>query len=149
MLNLGKVEIKGMDVTVRGGYSLKKNMRLTLDAGYTLQMAEDKSVKGSASYGRQIAYTPQHSGTAALALLSPWLNGSYSVVFSGYRYDLSHLAIDGYADSAISLWKNLNVANVHWEIKAEALNLFDTHYVVVNNYPMPGRSWRVGLTMKL
>jgi len=148
MLNIGKVHIQGVDVALRGGYTLSKNVSLTADAGYTYQHDIDRSNSQNSSYGQLIAYAPEHSGAATVGLMTNLVNFSYNILFSGDRYDLSHSRLSGYSESGVSAWRKFEMGNTQLQAKAEVLNAFDSQYAVVRNYPMPGRSWRISLSWK-
>ncbi|MTK53549.1 TonB-dependent receptor [Paludibacter sp.] len=148
MLNLGLVETTGTDVSARGGYNCFRSLHLTMDVSYTYQHAVDKSNPANSSYGQLIAYSPEHSGVATIGVLTPLVNGSVNCIFSGYRYDLSHSVIDGYAETSVAFWRSFESRHFTTDVKLEVLNLTDEQYVVVKNYPMPGRSWRVSVGVK-
>jgi TonB dependent receptor. len=56
--------------------------------------------------------------------------------------------IDGYAETSIALWRSFVQSHFTTDVKLEVLNLTNEQYVVVKNYPMPGRSWRVSVGVK-
>jgi outer membrane cobalamin receptor len=68
---------------------------------------------------------------------------SYTLLFSGFRYDLSHSLLPGYSESSVSLWRKFPLHHTTLTVKGELLNLLNEQYAIVKNYPMPGRAWRV------
>ena len=91
MVNLGKVDIKGIDATL----SLQPldKLRINLSGNYTYQRALDVTNSNPNSpegkvYKHQIAYTPRVSASGQAGIETPWLNLSYSFLFSGKRYML-------------------------------------------------------------
>jgi outer membrane cobalamin receptor len=50
-----------------------------------------------------------------------------------------------YADQGISLQKTVRLKDYSLTFTAECLNLFGDNYDVVRSYPMPGRSFRLGM----
>lgn len=89
MINLGLVEIKGVDVVLQGGWKLGDNWTFDSRLSYTYQKAQDFTDKlDEDTYGGQISYIPWHSGSAILnAEYKSWeLN--YSFIYIGERYGI-------------------------------------------------------------
>jgi outer membrane cobalamin receptor len=149
MLNFGKVEIVGIDVNLIGGFKWSKKGKLELTGHYTFQRAIDLTDKNSKSYKHQIPYTPRHTGSATLLLSTAWINFSYTLLISGERYMLplnrpaNRLA--PYLDHSIALTHEFKLKTVTLGLKAELLNIANTQYEIIRNYPMQGRSFRVGI----
>lgn len=106
---------------------------------------------GRKTYKQQIAYTPRVSGSGQAGIETPWVNLSYSFLFSGKRYmlgqNLRENRLDSYSDHSVSVSRDLRIRNVNTSLTVEVLNLLDKNYEIVKNFPMPGRSVRV--TMKV
>ena len=157
MVNLGKVDIKGLDLTSNIGLSLGKGFGLTLTGNYTFQKALDvtdpnpETVAGK-TYRNQIAYTPSSSGSASAVLETPYVDFSYSMLFSGERYiageNIDRNLLDGYTDHSLSVSKDFCWKTTSCAVNAELLNLMNKNYEIVKNFPMPGRSFRITLTFK-
>lgn len=151
MVNLGKVDIKGIDIA--GNISLQpwEKLRVNLSGNYTYQRALDITEPGGKTYKQQIAYTPRVSGSGQAGIETPWVNLSYSFLFSGKRYmlgqNLRENRLDSYSDHSVSVSRDLRIRNVNTSLTVEVLNLLDKNYEIVKNFPMPGRSVRV--TMKV
>lgn len=152
MVNLGKVDIKGIDVT--GNIQLKpwEKLRVTLSGNYTYQRALDVTDPGSKTYEHQIAYTPRVSGSGQAGIETPWVNLSYSFMYSGKRYmlgqNIRENRLDGYSDHSVSASRNLKVWNVHTSLSVEVLNLLNKNYEIVKNFSMPGRSVRATVKVR-
>lgn len=152
MVNLGKVDIKGIDVT--GNIQLKpwEKLRVTLSGNYTYQRALDVTDPGSKTYEHQIAYTPRVSGSGQAGIETPWVNLSYSFMYSGKRYmlgqNIRENRLDGYSDHSVSASRDLKVWNVHTSLSVEVLNLLNKNYEIVKNFPMPGRSVRATVKVR-
>lgn len=151
MMNLGKVEIKGVDIATESAIRLFPHTNLLLGANYSFQQAIDVTNSSSNNYRHQIAYTPRNSGSGKAALEMPWLNVAYSVVWSGARYSGNYnskeFKLNGFADHSLSISKDLKTTFGSLNFTAEALNLLNKNYQVVRNYPMPGRSYRITISM--
>lgn len=151
-VNVGKVEVLGMDVTADLLLSLSKRHSLGLTGNYSLQRAKNKSVKGR-FYGNQIAYTPVHSGSATLSWTNPWVNLSLTTSGASSRWTTNEhtdgTKLDGYMEWSASAYRTQSIWGVPITLRASVLNIFDKQYDIVAHYPMPGRSWKVALSWNL
>jgi outer membrane cobalamin receptor len=176
MVNLGEAAITGADVSVESSFAVAKGFALVLAGTYTYQRAFDVTDKTSGTYLHQIPYTPRVSGSARAGLRTPWAELAYSAVWSGKRYasgeNFAENKLPGYSDQGISVSRDLalqkkarkseaTVATAlpaatdpngtptpHISIRGEINNMFDAQYAVVKWYPMPGRNYRIILSLK-
>ena len=154
MSNVGQAEITGADLSAT--YRLRtgtNGIELTLSAGYSLQQALDRSDPDSKTYGKQLPYTPRHSGNVALGAATPWVDAALTLTVVGTRYSTAQNTaasqLSPYADQGITLSHTFDTRHGSLTVKAQVLNLFDVQYEVVRNYPMMGRNYRLGLTARL
>ena len=146
MANLGKVEIKGIDVTGLIQVLPYEKIKINLSGNYTYQRALDKTDVNGKTYGHQIAYMPRISASGQASLEMPWVNLSYSLLFSGKRYclgqNITENRLPSYTDHSLSAYRDFTIANIHTTISFEVLNMLNKNYEIVKNFPMPGRSFR-------
>ena len=64
MVNLGYVEMRGVDVALQTEWHLLKDLKANLRVNYTYEKAQDFTDAKSDYYGGQIPYIPWHSGSA-------------------------------------------------------------------------------------
>ncbi|MBN9297413.1 MAG: TonB-dependent receptor [Filimonas sp.] len=147
MINLGRVDIKGIDVNAVSSWLLQKELGLQTRITYTYQQAQDMTYLGTQFYKDQIPYIPWHSGSAIIGLLykKEWgLN--YSFIYTGERYSqkanipVNHLE-PWYTHDLSLTWKH-GIRKTVVQVSAEVNNVFNQYYDVVINYPMPGRNFR-------
>ena len=153
MLNLGKVNIEGSDVsamvTVCPCHPVGKPLYLTLRAQYTYQHAIDVTDPSDNYYRDQIPYIPRHSGSVVLN--ADWMGWmlNYSYIYVGSRYNQQENIKYNYTQpwytSDISLGKDLIFGKVKLRVLAEINNLFSQDYNVILNYPMPKRNYRFSI----
>lgn len=157
MVNLGKVDIKGIDFTASLSIQPVKKYVLTLSGNYTYQRAldvtnPDPSTLEGKTYKHQIAYTPRVSGSGQAVLETPWVDLSYSMLFSGKRYalgqNISKNRLNGYTDHSVSARRSFRWGKTDISLSAEVLNLANKNYEIVKNFPMPGRSFRITVGVK-
>ena len=152
MMNLGKVDIKGLDLTLEAVQSINKDYKLSINLNRSYQRALDVTDQTSKEYRNQIAYVPRISGSCRLALGTPWVKLAYAMLYSGHRYvtgqNLAENDLPGYTDHSFSAERGFEVCRLNLVLRAEALNLVDENYEVVRNFPMPGRSFRLGIKVE-
>lgn len=152
MANYGRVHITGLDATLNASLRLSNDISLHARGSYTLQHAIDVTDPASPGYGVQLPYTPIHSGSSSLLLSMPWVNVGYSTLFSGERYSMSEQSpryrIAPYMEHTLTLSRTFLLAHTHLTAQAEAINFTNTQYQIIQYYPMPGRQYRVSLTLK-
>ncbi len=148
MLNLGKVEILGLEFSTEAEAQLDK-IGLGMRLNYTYQKARDFTDRNDAYYGHQIPYVPLHSGSViARASFQGW-DLNYSFIYTGERYNAQENIPTNYEqpwythDASIN--KNFNYRNIKCRIGLEINNIFDQDYEVILNYPMPGRNFKITL----
>lgn len=154
MLNLGKVHILGAEANVNLALEPLKELITTLRLSYTFERALDVTSEKAKNYRHQIVYIPEHSGSViAGAEYKSWgLN--YSFIYTGQRYnakynDTNSRMLPWYTHD-ISLRKEFTLARRHHlRVNVDINNLFNQHYDVVINYPMPGRNYKLTLTYQL
>lgn len=151
MLNLGKVEIIGTDLAAELNGPLGNNSSWYSRLAYTYQQATDRTDKSSTVYGDRIPYTPDHSGSAMAGVnLQRWSAG-LSQVFSSIRYSIGENnpsnQLDGWGTTDFFISRVFRYRRVKIDAKAELNNISDERYDVVRAYPMPGRSYRLTLTL--
>lgn len=153
MTNLGKVDMKGLDVSGSVGIEPSRGWQINLSGNYSYLKALDVTDSNSKTYKQQIAYTPRLTSSAQCAVVSPWATLSYAFLHSGKRYmlgqNIAANRLNGYSDSSISLSKSFKIKGMILTTTAEMLNLMNKNYEIVKNFPMPGRSFRIQIGVKL
>ena len=151
MMNMGEVEIKGIDVNLNANIPLYKDISLLLSSAYSYQDAIDVTDPEGKNYKDQIPYTPRHSGSASASLENPWVNVTYTLVAAGDRYALPQNIeanqIDSYIEHSLSVNRSFTLKKCTFRVQGDILNLTDKTYDIIQYYPMPGRSWRLCLSI--
>ncbi len=153
MANYGKVEIRGVDATLVTTLFFNKGWAMDVMGNYTYQQALDVTNPSAKNYRHQLPYTPQHSGNASLILKTPWMQVGYTLMFVGKRYfmdqNIPSNEIDAYVEQGVSASRTFSFGKTHTlRLQADVLNLANRQYEVIKYYPMPGRSWRLGVVWK-
>ena len=152
MLNLGEVEIKGVDAVLNALFTLGK-LEVTTKFQYTYQKAIDITDPADTYYRDQIPYIPWHSGSAILALFYKGWGLNYSFIYTGQRYNqqenIPRNHTQPWYTSDLSLQKTFKIRTRTLKATAEVNNLFGQDYDVVLNYPMPKTNFRFVVSVDL
>jgi len=147
--NYGKVDIKGLDLNLKTQFQWNDKLVCRLSGAYTYQQVVDKTDKDSQMYNQQLPYTPHHAVSGTIQIETPWVDLNYTLLYCGKRYyervNRPEYQMKSYTDQGISLQKNVRWKTYQWLLTAECLNLLDKPYEVVHSFPMPGRSFRLGV----
>lgn len=146
MVNLGKVEIRGIDLALQTAWQWGKNWYLAGRVNYTYQKAQDFTDPTDAYYGGQIPYIPWHSGSAVLNLNWREWEMNYSFIYTGERYSSRANIPVNYVlpwyTSDFSVSRTQHWGKGDLKLTLEVNNLFNQQYEVVICYPMPGTNFK-------
>ncbi len=153
MLNLGKVDIRGIDATAQLTLNPARQLYITARVQYTYQRAIDITDPADNYYRDQIPYIPHHSGSAVInATWRKW-NLNYSFIYVGERYNQQENIRYNYTQpwytSDISLSRDIQLGKVSLRALIEVNNLLSQDYDVILNYPMPKRNYRFTITVEI
>jgi outer membrane cobalamin receptor len=156
MLNLGEVDIRGLDVVASVSGPLlgsRRELITTLRAQYTCQRAIDVTDRHKPYYRHQIPYIPHHSGS--LILGADWrdLSLNYSFIYTGERWNAQENTQYNYMQpwytSDLSAAYTFRLRYCLLRASLEVNNLLNQQYDVIANYPMPGRNFAIGVEVRL
>ena len=153
IINLGKVDIKGVDVGVKTQTKADNGWQGSLSVNYTYQNAIDVTDPTTSDYNQQIPYTPK--STLAINGGGDYKSAGlyYNLVLSSSRYYLSQNLpenlVNGYAVSDVSFIYKLKVGDMPAALSAHVDNLFNQQYVIVRSFPMPERSLLLSFQIKI
>ncbi|MDR0962020.1 MAG: TonB-dependent receptor [Mediterranea sp.] len=149
MLNLGKVDIRGVDAAVETGLRIIEALHLTARINYTYQRAQDVTDPTDSYYKGQIPYIPRHSGSAVAGADYRGWSLNYSFIYTGERYSSQANIAANYQPawytSDCSLAKTFPLRRGNAKAALEVNNLFNQQYEVVLSYPMPGTHFKLTL----
>ena len=153
MLNLGLVDIRGIDVSALITLNPIRDLYVTARAQYTFQRAIDVTDPSDNYYRDQIPYIPRNSGAAVANLQWRGWGLNYSCIYVGERYNQQENIRYNYTQpwytSDISISKDLRLGRVSLRGLLEVNNLLSQDYDVILNYPMPKRNYRITITAEI
>ena len=150
MMNLGYVEITGVDVNMGLTLGFAHDVRWDIQMTYTYQRAKDLTdPKDPLTYGGQIAYIPRHSGSVTSCIAWNDWSLNYSFIYVGERYHNSANIAMNYEPSwythDLALSKRFSFRTWDLSTSVEVNNLLNQQYDIILNYPMPGLNGKVVL----
>lgn len=153
MINLGYVEVRGIDVTLQTDWQPTKDLGFDTRLNYTYQKAQDFTNPLSPYYGGQIPYLPWHSGSFILgSSYRPW-SLNYSMIYTGERYESVANIPENYSrpwyTHDISVSRSVSLNKISIKITTAINNMFNQQYEVVQWYPMPGINFKLILHITL
>lgn len=152
MVNLGFVEIRGIDAAVQTDFAFGK-VSLYILLNYTYQKAQDFTNKSDDWYGGQIPYIPWHSGSAIIGTTYKNWDLNYSFIYTGERYESRANILENYAQPwythDMSASRIIRLHKSELRITAEVNNIFNQQYEVVQCYPMPGTNFKIKINWTL
>ena len=148
MFNIGKVDIKGLELNIQSGWLVTNTIKLNVSASYTYEQA--LNVTGGDDYKSQIPYVPVNSGSLIAGVQWKQWSLNYSFIYTGTRYDES-------ANIPVNMlqpWYTHDVSLGYQPCKRckctmEINNFCNQYYDVITNFPMPGRSYRLTVSYAL
>lgn len=153
ILNLGKVDIKGIDAALTFVMVPARDLSFRLRLQYTHQKAIDITNPQDSYYQHQIPYIPRHSGSGTMMATYKTWQFNYSFIYVGERYNQQENIPYNYTQpwytSDLSLAKDFQWGRYNVRLQIECNNLLNQDYDVIINYPMPGRNWRITTTWQL
>lgn len=153
MVNLGKVDIRGLEIKTDIAFEPIKTVTSTVKLNYTYQKAIDVTNERNKNYCHQIPYIPWHSGSAIASVEHKSWGMNYSFIYVGKRYNAKY----NQKDSEMQPWYTNDISfrkdfsgrdKIKYRIALDISNLLDQHYEVVLSYPMPGRNYRLTFNMR-
>ncbi len=153
MVNVGRVRSLGVDFTADISYAIDRRQNLLFAANYSYQRVQPRTSPSDPDYNKQVAYTPEHSGSASLTWENPWVCAVVHVTAVSERYgtnsNLPMSRIGGYADCGAGVFRNFSIGRCRLKARLDVTNILNTRYEVISRYPMPGRAWMAGLTFDI
>lgn len=151
MLNLGVVDIRGIDTHTQLDMALPKDFRLAAKLQYTYQRAIDITNENDTYYRHQIPYVPLHSGSAIVMFGWREYALNYSFIYVGERYsqqeNIIYNHVQPWYTHDLSLTGTWQVQQVELRACIEINNLLGQDYEVILNYPMPKQNFRCTLAV--
>ncbi|WP_421775154.1 TonB-dependent receptor plug domain-containing protein [Gracilimonas sp.] len=134
---------------------LAGDFRVNMQAMLIHSLAELKKPRfeDDEAVGKQLRYTPKWQVKTSAVLGWRQFSSLFSYNFTGERYSSADHSspfdpLDGYTHSVGSISYSQKSGNFRITPAITIQNIFDEEYSVIRDYPMPGRSYQIKLTVK-
>ena len=145
-VNIGRVTSTGLEAKYHGRL-FDNILEFGLSYSLTATIKKNKSPGDDPAFEKQLLYIPRHSANSFAALRLDPVRITLSHLLVGRRFTtndhLSLLPEHHLFDAAVTTMLGWQQATI--VLSAQVKNIFDRSYNVVPEYPMPGRSLRVGI----
>ncbi len=153
MVNFGKVNIYGLDLTTNISWPITKGFSLQGTLSYSLQQALDRSDRTTYSFNKQLPYTPKHSAHCTFVAQFPWINVGYSMSTNSERYSMmqqtSEYRLAPFTEHSVTLSKDFMLKQAKMMCSITLQNITNQQYDIIKYYPMPGRQVRFTASLTL
>ncbi len=152
--NIKKVWSRGIETQGSAGRTFGA-ARVDLMFQYSYSVATNEAIYAGGNPNelkKQLMYTPLHEGS--ITLRGTWHDFNLNVVgnYTGKQYtdgdNTEAFALKGYAVTNIWLAYPITKKTLSTTINGEINNVLNTEYLVRPGYPMPGRNFKIGLTIQ-
>jgi len=151
IMNIGKVQIAGVDLIVRKNWMLYNNARLDIGVNYSYQQVMDISNEKSTTYKNQLAYFPKHT-----------IQSEITFIFqSGFGVHLNNSSISdrfvlnenseenrlaGFSKFDCTLFSSWTLGRKQkLKISLSVKNCTNQSYQYISYFVMPGRNYLMSL----
>lgn len=150
--NIQDVWARGVESELRAQWEYRK-MMAGISGGYTFAKStvEEKSLENDASYHKQLIYVPLHTFFANVNLQYRGFSLSYNHRFNGMVYTTSDNleSLPGFQVGEFNLVKTFIFGKSKLRLQADIKNVWDEDYQVVQNYPNPGRNFKISVKYEI
>lgn len=150
-VNMGMVHSTGGDFTIQSHWQPAKRHALILSTNYSIQSSREQASEIAYNPHVQLAYTPLHSGAASLAWENPWANLVVHATFASERWStIEHTTstrLPPYIECGWALYRSFHFNSLRIDARADLINAFDKRYEIIRRYPMPGRAYKLSLSL--
>jgi vitamin B12 transporter len=151
--NVARVHSRGLETENmlhyrRGNYLF----HLGLNTAYIIATTKESYLPGDGSIGKQIPYAPRYNGQLNLGFSFKGLYFNYNHSYTGYRFSTTDESswVEPYSIANLQMSYRMVVGRAgQLHFSAQCNNIFNVHYQVVAQRPVPGINWLAGLKFQL
>lgn len=152
ILNVGKVQIFGIDLMLRKNWRLSNKLELDASTNYAFQQVQDISDQKVTTYKNQLAYFPVHTLQSEFSLL--WNNKTGIFISNSSiskRFVLNENTtsneLQGFSTFDITCYYKMNSYKKNkLKVCMTVKNVTDTPYQYISYFVMPGRNYLMTLS---
>jgi outer membrane cobalamin receptor len=145
--NIGKAESKGVEI--RYDYHAIDD-KFDAFCGVSFTDAINTTSATDAAYNKQLPYIPKSQGTFGVSFNTELgrVNVQHLVISERYKNDDNSNSLSAYSLTDVNIAKQIPYNGFQVMLRCAVNNLFNANYQVIENYPMPGRSFRISAALE-
>jgi iron complex outermembrane receptor protein len=150
--NIAEVHSRGIETDNSVVYNSNKwQAHISVNTSYVLATTVSSYMLNDGSIGKQIPYTPRYNARLNVGFTYRQLYVNYNHTYTGYRFFTTDETgfLPPYQTGNIQLMYTAKVARRLAQFTAQCNNIWNEHYQVVANRPMPGVNWQAGFSLQL
>ena len=145
--NLQRVMSKGIELSLHLDYASLVSLTGNYFFGKSLDVSDPSD---PTTYEKQLIYIPQEQSSIS-AELTPWIfNFTAAVRYVGERFYTSDntASVSPYAVTFLSVSARIDAGSFRIRPRVSIDDLFNREYVVIPDYPMPARTYQLGVSFE-
>jgi len=153
--NIKNVVSKGIDSRLEMTALQSSDFNIKLQASHLWSLVTNQEVDSIGNLnelGNQLTYRPKHSGSVVLLADTKVVNAVISWSYFGEQFtegeNKSRFAIAPYATLNASLSRKIHLSDKEISLRASLNNILNQQYENRRGYPMYGRNFLIGITLK-
>jgi outer membrane cobalamin receptor len=152
ILNVGRVQILGVDVMLRKNWNLSKKIEIDASFNYAFQKVQDISVEQSTTFKNQLAYFPVHTLQSEISLMWNKKTGIFLSNSSiSNRYVLNENSesnkLLGFSTFDLTCYYKMDSYKKNkLKLSLTLKNFTNTAYQYISYFVMPGRNYLMTLS---
>jgi outer membrane cobalamin receptor len=145
--NLQKIISKGIELSLRLNYSSLFDLKGNYFFGKSLDVSDPSD---PSTYEKQLIYIPQAQSSLIAEVTPGFFTFTAAIQYVGERFYTSDntVSLSPYAVTNVSASVRVNAGSFEILPKASVDDLFNREYQVIPEYPLPGRTYRLGLSFQ-
>lgn len=150
--NIKQVWSRGLEGNLKLNFPIGKwNFLYNGRVNYILSTKEQSDMSNDATLHKQLIYVPKLNYMNQLMVTYKTFYASFNQTYTGIRFtekDESNYLMY-YLLGNISAGKVIQLKSFSFSINAQIKNIWNENYQVIQNMPMPGRNYLIGVTIKI
>jgi vitamin B12 transporter len=152
-INYGRVDIEGLDAGLKTQADLGSGYKIPLTVNYSYQSALILTDPTASDYLNQLPYIPKNTLAFNIGINKEHIGVYYNQILSSTRYFNNNNDASDYLPPYSISEASVVYKNTFHKFPVMASfgvdNLFNKNYVVVQSYPMPGRSYKLSFQITI
>jgi len=146
--NVSKVWARGIENEISASFPIRTVfIKTSLSYSFTKSTKENADYSGDPAYKKQLIYVPMHKGILTITIRHKDYSLYYGQSFSGKSPSETNnsKSVDPYSVGNLNISKDFMFRNKTLTLSFQANNVWNSVYVVMQDYPMPPRNYQLNI----